>query len=585
MDCDRARALLAGVADGELAPEDLELLEGHIAGCPPCAAEAVEILRQERALWELSGEEQAGALAARIHARLAARRAFRARRRSIWTLLAAAAALIAIGLGLSLFFREGPIGEVVRVKGAVLPGAGKVYSGGSLETPGPGSGATIRFTDGTTLDLNGGTKLSRIEKGRLALEAGTLTVETKHPIVVRTPQAEAKVMGTLFKLSVAKDATRLEVRKGEVRITKLEDGATKTVGADHFAVASRNVPFEVLPVAPPLPPPAQPPGVELAARMAPGSWLSIPGTAMRKVAVDPARYPAFSGNPGSVISGWSGAALDTKRNRLVLWGGGYRDWHGNELYAFDLLSLSWERLTDPAEKPALSQERNADGTPNGRATYNGLAYVGHADRFFAIGGAVAGNGFSVCRTPWVFDFDAKRWIARAPAASAGLGGACAYDPVTRKLWWGDESGLHAYDYDLDRWTRHARDKFYYLTAALDPGRGLLVFAGDGQVFAYDVRSPRPVRETWKSAASETLVRPPNPGFDFDPVSRRMVAWAGGPVASLDPGSKAWSATDAPGAPAPTRNGMFGRWRCVPALGVFVAVTGIDENVHFYKPGR
>jgi hypothetical protein len=37
------------------------------------------------------------------------------------------------------------------------------------------------------------------------------------------------------------------------------------------------------------------------------------------------------------------------------------------------------------------------------------------------------------------------------------------------------------------------------------------------------------------------------------------------------------------APAPTQNGIFGRWRYVPSLDAFVVVTAIDQNVQFYKP--
>src|SRR5262245_64156658 len=49
------------------------------------------------------------------------------------------------------------------------------------------------------------------------------------------------------------------------------------------------------------------------------------------------------------------------------------------------------RSTDPTPDPADGGQKNADGTPNARATYNGLAYIAHADRLFALGGDLAGS--------------------------------------------------------------------------------------------------------------------------------------------------------------------------------------------------
>ena len=44
----------------------------------------------------------------------------------------------------------------------------------------------------------------------------------------------------------------------------------------------------------------------------------------------------------------------------------------------------------------------------------------------------------------------------------------------------------------------------------------------------------------------------------------------------------WQINNPPGAPRPSGNGTFGRWRYVPSVNAFVLVTGIDVNVHFYK---
>ena len=66
---------------------------------------------------------------------------------------------------------------------------------------------------------------------------------------------------------------------------------------------------------------------------------------------------------------------------------------------------------------------------------------------------------------------------------------------------------------------------------------------------------------------------------------RFVGWNGGAVLSLDPVSKQWTSIDAPGAPARTPTVIYGRWRYVPGLDVFVVATTIDANVYLFKPGK
>jgi len=98
------------------------------------------------------------------------------------------------------------------------------------------------------------------------------------------------------------------------------------------------------------------------------------------------------GGPGNVIGAWCSGVLDTKRNRLVVWGGGHNDYYGNEVYAFDISTFTWHRLNDPSpiKDKNICGPYNPDSTPVSRHTYGGLAYIAHADRFFGLGGSQAG---------------------------------------------------------------------------------------------------------------------------------------------------------------------------------------------------
>ncbi|HVE41723.1 MAG TPA: hypothetical protein VNM14_17660 [Planctomycetota bacterium] len=315
------------------------------------------------------------------------------------------------------------------------------------------------------------------------------------------------------------------------------------------------------------------------------SWMAVPNSAMRSVAPTNGQFPGTWGvsGPGMVIAAWGGGAFDAKRGRLVLWGGGHADYYGNELYAFDVATLKWLRLTDPFVNPVMDQEVNGDGTPNSRHTYGGLAYIAHADRFFGQAGSLAGIGFATCNRTWTFDFDAKKWTDRAPATTSGggFGVNCSYDPATKKVWW-CSSGLWSYDYDANAWTKHNADEYYYHSSAMDTKRGQMVIVGNGLVCSYDLKNANYTRQVWTTTGGDALISKGNIGLDYDPTIDRIVGWAGGSPYLLDPATKTWTAGSAVGASPPGQNGIYGRWRYVPSANAFVVVTGFDENVYFYK---
>lgn len=124
-----------------------------------------------------------------------------------------------------------------------------LLAGQALGTTGAESQATARFVDGTSLELTGDTAVSQIAEGtaktgkRVVLDSGTITAKAVkqpvgQPMIFVTPQAEARILGTILKLTVDADATRLEVKEGRVRLTRKSDGASTEVGVDQFAIAS-----------------------------------------------------------------------------------------------------------------------------------------------------------------------------------------------------------------------------------------------------------------------------------------------------------------------------------------------------------
>ncbi len=316
------------------------------------------------------------------------------------------------------------------------------------------------------------------------------------------------------------------------------------------------------------------------------SWLEIPNSRLESVGADPEKYSdlqAYMGVQG--ITAYSGGVFDSKRNRLVIWGGGHADYRGNEIYVFDVDTLQWGRLTEPSEAN-LCEQVNKDGTPNSRHTYNGIAYIEHADRMFGSGGALACNpgGCGADKT-WTFDFENKKWMDMSPVRRprTDCENVSAYDPESKKVWWFDVPGLWSYSYDTNKWKQHNDDFISARTAVVDTKRGLLVVVGQGEVVVYNIRNKNYRQRKWQTRGAEPLIKKLSPGLAYDPVSDRIVGWAGGSVYSLNMDTKVWTEHKAAGGPnIESLNDVYGLWRYVPSLKAFIVMTGTHKNIYFYK---
>jgi hypothetical protein len=141
------------------------------------------------------------------------------------------------------------VGTLERAQGQVvvarkLPGqAGqKIAAGDSVECGGR-SGAVFRFADGSRLELGADTAVRRFAAASAFVAQGAVAAEVVRQapgaaVVLFTPHAEARVLGTRFTLTVSARGTRLDVREGRVRLTRLPDGASVDVPGGYYAVAA-----------------------------------------------------------------------------------------------------------------------------------------------------------------------------------------------------------------------------------------------------------------------------------------------------------------------------------------------------------
>ena len=202
-------------------------------------------------------------------------KSFRADRKSrvmVW-LTGTAAALLLFGWAAIHFLRpaEGGSAPILRVaewngavgwtgeEGRSVRGIkiGDELAGGTLEVVAADSWAELVFDDGTRVWASG-PAIVRFAEGpegkRIFLRRGELSLDVApqasgYPMLLETPSAEVQVLGTQFNVTANDSATRLAVHEGLVRVTRLADGKTRDVPADHHVVAAleRETNFDALP--------------------------------------------------------------------------------------------------------------------------------------------------------------------------------------------------------------------------------------------------------------------------------------------------------------------------------------------------
>jgi hypothetical protein len=315
----------------------------------------------------------------------------------------------------------------------------------------------------------------------------------------------------------------------------------------------------------------------------------------------------FAANCRYVIAAWNSAIADTKRSRLIIWGGGHADYAGNELYALDLGTLRMQRLNEPGSINTSGKcvETLSDGSPNSRHTYGGLAYIAHVDRMFSFGGSLNQCGFFSAAT-WTLDLETLQWRnmnpeGGTPAAQPGV--VSDYDPSSHSVFLHDTTDFWQYDFDKNRYKKVGANSpiNYHMNAVIDPKRKMFVIMGaagtaGGGLKAVSI-APRSnyAMQDWTGRASSTcgpLLSANYPGLAYDSVLDRIVGWPnfGDEVYLFDPDMKSCTVqTFSEGPPdsshvgSPhTTNGTYGRFRYFSDKGVFALVNQASNNAYLLR---
>jgi len=345
-----------------------------------------------------------------------------------------------------------------------------------------------------------------------------------------------------------------------------------------------------------------------------GHWYEVPNSSLSSV--QPSPWPPELGRAAGAIDAWNGAAFDPMRHRLVVFGGGHYDGGDNSIYTFDLTDFAWHTpyvtknaedgyyYADRGRHPELNLPNSIEPYPDGSAivrhTYDGLAYVQSMDSLLMFGtGTHWRSGGNIYESSLhMYDFRSDTWSTRKnfPNAYAikSYQDASSIDPATGDVW-ATACGARLWQYNpvLETWTDHGSFGDCGVVLEIDQENRYLVAwkNSTSQVWALDLatgtKSPKTVANIVPGPSHN------GPGFVYDPVLRKLVAWNGGTslwaldTATAGTSEDPWRWTEYPATDGTSAgelglraqpNGTFGRFNYDPMFNVYVVVNAYDQNV-------
>lgn len=391
--------------------------------------------------------------------------------------------------------------------------------------------------------------------------------------------------------------------------------------------------------------------------IAPGTWarVSLNTPADVDPQDDPKLNPNYPFKPpwagGSdqegVIKNWNSGAFATKfgpKGSLLLYGGGHNGYYGNEVYAFDMESRLWTRLTNPYPSPEWN---NLDGSPNLQAypdgwypdhtpspphTYDQAGYHPGTNSFVVLQTQSnnTGNSGRVPRASMLaLDKIVERPIADAskawrfsPINTGGetqrAGAWSAYDAARDVFWCEGGSGTDAFakfdpkvanaDGTFGEWTNYPPKITGNGVAERDPLRDILVVRAGGGRFGHahvviDLKNPSGPGVPIETAENPLPGGPPlteefqRPGIQWSQKRQAMIWWRRDAevyeLRLLSPdwkgGQWKWSMITAPSnkivpEPMSVDNGVFKRFRIAAYADAEVAVVinRMDGAVYAFR---
>lgn len=332
------------------------------------------------------------------------------------------------------------------------------------------------------------------------------------------------------------------------------------------------------------------------------------------------------GSPHSVLGAWNSGAYDADGKRLFFHGGGHSDYGGNEVYQFDLETLEWSRLsnpaplnlqTDPEQHPQrwLPADEDGDGLPDSPPsahTYDGLVWNPHTQTLWL---TTQNTAYPENRSPethlvWEFDPATGEWQSHAATEDHAYG-TTVYLPDTKQILAITHfitSNDIAYLYDADG-TEYRLGQVQGDTMSGNVGN-LFRNPITGELYEAHVYGIYKLELRGGGITATLVAEFPSPeelqystpfhqaGFAFNPADEKFYIWNGdAEVVTWEPDSSGFEVlwNEAPEGQAPPDNSVgigrvWDKWVYLNEAQVFIGIAGADQLPRFeggfwlYKPG-
>lgn len=346
----------------------------------------------------------------------------------------------------------------------------------------------------------------------------------------------------------------------------------------------------------------------------------------------PSGSAVFEGCHG-IIPGWSGGVLrtgsDGSLHQLIITGGGHTSYGGNELYRVDLDAnpVTFTRVNDPTVPgvgncanfatmgaisglPPLNPNGNCSENPNAvapnsRHTYGGLAYARTTDELVLYAGNTASNG-DFYNDVWAYKFSTNAWRRVDTQWNWGGGnlsgcwnaGCIAdFDPQTGRVYFFDAQDLYWWNPSTNAAGLSAGgdggvtiNASIYTMGAIDPVHRVFVIQDENTQKIYNINlDSGAVHDVTNSLSNcSQLFNSSYPGVTFDTSKSLLTFYSGtgSTVVEYNPGSQSCNTITNPGGSAPFANGidngLYGRFRYVPGLNVYVLVNFYNSSAFVLK---
>lgn len=355
-------------------------------------------------------------------------------------------------------------------------------------------------------------------------------------------------------------------------------------------------------------------------------WAEITGTNFDTFCKT---FPQIQGHTGcrSIIDAYSSAAWDAVKKRMLYFGGGHKDYFGNEIFATELATSTPKnvRVTVPTQ-PVTTYEYCAEGLPyvlNGttplpytdpssRHTFDGLTFIPHANTFLSFGGALACNASWTSNSFWLLDMTTLQWREAQPAVEVWQkttgtwllssqplvdrperqeGAMVDYDPVTQLAWMTDKKCFYSYNIEKNLVRKYTCQKDFTLpqldykdTGIIDPILRRFYVVGNQEQYVLSMIAPYTIVRMG-IAGDQTMPRAYYPGLTYDTLRKEVVGFDGGDqIWRFDPTKNQWFSlwfAGGPGARNPT--GTYKRFQYIPAHDVYWLVN--NGNQHMFALRR